>query len=149
MNPGIAAFLDLISHSEGTDLYGDQKGYNVIVGGQLFDSYADHPNIEVHLPKLNIISTAAGRYQITHKWWIPYKKQLNLPDFSPDSQDKVAIQMIREQKAYMDIATGDIAAAIDKCKNIWASLPGAGYGQKEQKLSDLLAFYQTRIGATA
>ena len=26
---------------------------------------------------------------------------------------------------------GDIRQAIDRCSNIWASLPGAGYGQFE------------------
>ena len=28
---------------------------------------------------------------------------------------------------------GDIRQAIDRCSNIWASLPGAGYGQFEHK----------------
>ena len=37
------AFLDMIAFSEGTIKYGDQNGYNVIVGGILFDSYKDHP----------------------------------------------------------------------------------------------------------
>ena len=27
------------------------------------------------------------------------------------------------------IDRGDIRQAIDRCSNIWASLPGAGYGQ--------------------
>ena len=30
------------------------------------------------------------------------------------------------------IDRGDIRQAIDRCSNIWASLPGAGYGQFEQ-----------------
>ena len=36
------------------------------------------------------------------------------------------------------IDRGDIRQAIDRCSNIWASLPGAGYGQFEQghKLPD-------------
>ena len=29
------------------------------------------------------------------------------------------------------IDRGDIRQAIDRCSNIWASLPGAGYGQFE------------------
>ena len=29
------------------------------------------------------------------------------------------------------IDRGDIRQAIDRCSNIWASLPGAGYGQSE------------------
>ena len=31
------------------------------------------------------------------------------------------------------IDRGDIRQAIDRCNNIWASLPGAGYGQFEHK----------------
>ena len=31
------------------------------------------------------------------------------------------------------IDRGDIRRAIDRCNNIWASLPGAGYGQFEHK----------------
>ena len=31
------------------------------------------------------------------------------------------------------IDRGDIRQAIDRCSNIWASLPGAGYGQFEQQ----------------
>ena len=34
---------------------------------------------------------------------------------------------------------GDIRQAIDRCSNIWASLPGAGYGCSEQALTALLA----------
>ena len=31
------------------------------------------------------------------------------------------------------IDRGDIRQAIDRCSNIWASLPGAGYGCLEHK----------------
>ena len=33
------------------------------------------------------------------------------------------------------IDRGDIRQAIDRCSNIWASLPGAGYGQFEHGLT--------------
>ena len=33
------------------------------------------------------------------------------------------------------IDRGDIRQAIDRCSNIWASLPGAGYGQFEHRLT--------------
>ena len=47
---------------------------------------------------------------------------------SPKSQDAVALQ-IKERGALPMIDRGDIRQAIDRCSNIWASLPGAGYGQ--------------------
>ena len=37
------------------------------------------------------------------------------------------------------IDRGDIRQAIDRCSNIWASLPGAGYGQFERKADSLIA----------
>ena len=57
------AFLDMLAWSEGTD-NGRQKtrnhGYDVIVGGELFTDYSDHPHKLVTLnPKLK--STGAGR----------------------------------------------------------------------------------------
>ena len=56
-----------------------------------------------------------------------------LKDFSPKSQDAVALQQIKERGALPMIDRGDIRQAIDRCSNIWASLPGAGYGQFEHK----------------
>ena len=61
-----------------------------------------------------------------------YRKQFGLKDF-PKSQDAVALQQIKERGALPMIDRGDIRQAIDRCSNIWASLPGAGYGQFEHK----------------
>ena len=38
----------------------------------------------------------------------------------------MALQQIKERGA-LTIDRGDIRQAIDRCSNIWASLPGAGY----------------------
>ena len=45
----------------------------------------------------------------------------------------MALQQIKERGALPMIDRGDIRQAIDCCSNIWASLPGAGYGQFEHK----------------
>ena len=94
----------------GTD-NGRQKtrnhGYDVIVGGELFTDYSDHPRKLVTLnPKLK--STGAGRYQLLSRWWDAYRKQLGLKDFSPKSQDAVALQQIKERGALPMIDRGDI-----------------------------------------
>ena len=68
-----------------------------------------------------------------------HRKQLGLKDFSPKSQDAVALQQIKERGALPMIDRGDIRQAIDRCSNIWASLPGAGYGQFEHKADSLIA----------
>ncbi len=142
----LKAFLDMIAFSEGTStIKNSDNGYNVVVGGSLFNNYSDHPNIVVHLPKLGIRSTAAGRYQILRRYFVAYKEQLGLPDFSPESQDKIAIQLIRECRALQDIEQGNIETAIEKCSSRWASLPGAGYGQREHTKQTLLAKYSEAL----
>lgn len=146
MSPNLKAFLDMIAVSEGTKGKGND-GYDVIVGGSLFSDYKDHPRKLVDLPRLGIKSTAAGRYQLLARYYDAYKKLLNLPDFSPASQDAIAIQQIKERKALNDIESGNITTAIAKVKNIWASLPGAGYGQHENSVDKLLAAYQAAGGS--
>ncbi|NTE96672.1 glycoside hydrolase family 104 protein [Agrobacterium tumefaciens] len=145
----VLAFLDAISFSEGTNKFGDQDGYNVIVGGSTFTSYADHPRKLIPLPKLGIKSTAAGRYQLLSRYWDAYSKQLGLKDFSPINQDRVALQQIKERRALDDIKAGRFADAVAKCKNIWASFPGAGYGQHEHKLENLVQAYKRAGGVVA
>ena len=71
-----------------------------------------------------------------------YRKQLGLKDFSPKSQDAVALQQIKERGALPMIDRGDIRQAIDCCSNIWASLLGAGYGQFEHKADSLIAKFK-------
>lgn len=149
LSANMRAFLDTISHAEGTDRYGKQNGYDVIVGGGLFSDFSDHPRQSIYLPSYGIRSTAAGRYQILSRYWDHYKKQLGLPDFGPESQDRYAIQIIRERGAYSDVQAGRIAEAITKVSNIWASFPGAGYGQREVAAKKLIAFYKSRGGVTA
>lgn len=148
----VVAFLDMIAFSEGTD-NGRQRtndhGYDVLVGGGLFSGYADHPRQLVALPKLGIKSTAAGRYQLLSRYYDAYKKSLGLKDFSPLSQDLIAIQQIRERKALQLIQAGQFEQAVRQVRNIWASLPGAGYGQHEHKLDNLLAAYRKAGGTVA
>jgi len=146
----VLAFLDMLAWSEGTH-NGKQltqnAGYDVMVGGTLFADYRDHPRQLVSLPKLGIKSTAAGRYQLLSRYWDAYCASLKLKDgFTPENQDRVAIQQIREQGALNDIQRGRVASAIARCNNIWASLPEAGYGQYEHELDDLIAYYLSAGG---
>ncbi|MEN3802130.1 glycoside hydrolase family 104 protein [Aeromonas veronii] len=147
-HPQVAAFLDMIAYAEGTKGRGDD-GYNKLVNpAGFFESYATHPNVLVQVNK-TLSSTAAGRYQFLSKHWAHYRDQLALPDFGPASQDSWAIQLIRERKALDDVLKGRIREAVAKCANIWASLPGAGYGQREHQLADLLAKFTEFGGVLA
>lgn len=143
------AFLDMIAFSElGQKLLeNSDNGYDVVVGGSRFyNGYKDHPRLFISLPKLGIKSSAAGRYQILARIYDYYAKLLKLTDFLPESQDKIALQIIKERGAISYINGGDIAKAIDLCKNIWASFPGAGYGQNEHKIEHLLEHYKNSGG---
>lgn len=140
----LTAFLSMIAVSEGTKGIGDD-GYNVLVGSTkaqpvLFHSYADHPRIKVQVNR-DLVSTAAGRYQILARYFDAYKIQLRLQDFGHDAQDIVATQMIRECDALYEIGTGNFDEAAYKCRSRWASLPGANYGQRENRIETLRAAY--------
>jgi muramidase (phage lysozyme) len=142
----VCAFLDMLAESEGTArVPGSDDGYNVVVGGATFQGYADHPRKLVHL-RADLASTAAGRYQLLARYFDAYKKLLGLPDFSPRSQDLIAIQQIRERGALKLIRAGRFDDAVAACANIWASLPGAGYHQHENSLSTLAAAYTAAGG---
>ncbi|MBP2844076.1 MULTISPECIES: glycoside hydrolase family 104 protein [Dickeya] len=159
-NPNLLAFLDMLAFSEGTANHPltRNRGYDVIVTGsdgkpEIFTDYRDHPFANGRPAKVfnrqGQRSTAAGRYQQLYRYWPTYKKLLRLPDFSPTSQDTLAIQLIRERRALDDVLAGRITSAITACNNIWASLPGAGYGQREHALDRLLAVYQQSGGKLA
>jgi muramidase (phage lysozyme) len=138
------AFLDMIAVSEiGAPLLAaSDDGYNVLVGSTaakplLFPSYADHPNVL----NAQLHSTAAGRYQILYRWWRIYRAQMYLRDFSPISQDRYALQQLKEHGALPYIDAGKFETAVVKVASVWASLPGAGYGQHENQIEHLQAAY--------
>lgn len=140
----IRAFLIMIQYAEGT--YG-KDGYRKLFGGGYFIDFARHPNTAQ--TKWGITSTAAGAYQILSKTWNELQAKLKLPDFSPVSQDKAAIELIRRRKALEDVYAGRFTQAIAKCRKEWASLPGAGYGQKEKNIHNLLAVVKASGGMVA
>jgi len=156
MNTNLKAFLTMISHSEGTD-YGAHNGYDILCGStrqhpSYFIGWQDHPRklVEFRYKNGDIgHSTAAGRYQIKRDIFDYYCKHLRLDNkqkypegpFSPAAQDAIAIQLIIECHALDLIETGNLNAAIVACSSRWASLPGAGYGQHEQKVEFLQTAY--------
>jgi muramidase (phage lysozyme) len=156
----VGACLDMLAWSElGTDyLQRSDDGYNVIVTGidgklELFDDYSTHPFEDGRKSKVingrGLTSNACGRYQFMLKDWPHYRDLLHLPDLGPASQDRWAVRLIKERRALEDVIAGRIADAISKCRNIWASLPGAGYNQREHRLEDLLARYVAAGGSLA
>ena len=136
-NKNVQAFLKTIRVGEGTT---GANGYNTLFGGGQFTSYADHPNIKV--TKSGYTSTAAGSYQILYRTWLECKKNLGLTDFTPLSQDKCAIYLIKQKGALNDVINGNFTTAVNKVKNVWASLPNSPYGQPTVKMADIIKKYK-------
>lgn len=151
------AFLDMLAISElGRALIAlSDRGYDVIVGSTparpiLFPrlpsgkpDYSRHPNklVDLIIGGRPISSTAAGRYQILSRFARHYTEALSLPDFGPASQDRIALQLLRETGALDLIDRGNFEAAVRAARSRWASLPGAGYNQPEHNLETLRTAY--------
>lgn len=117
-------FLDFIAESEGAD-------YNTIVGGKTFEDFSKHPGV-VGVTTKEGPSTAAGRYQIVGKTYEPYAKKLGVSDFTPETQDKIALELIKDKGALEDVNAGNFEAAIDKLGGVWASFPSSPYSQPKR-----------------
>lgn len=121
------ALLDTIATDEA-------PGYDVIYGGRKFTDFSHHPDIRVTItsgPNKGKVSTAAGRYQFLFSTWTTLQQELNLPDFTPASQDLAAwhlAQTVYRQQAKQDLLPdlknemfGKVGPALH---STWTSLPG-------------------------
>ncbi|MBB1073645.1 glycoside hydrolase family 104 protein [Rhodoferax sp. 4810] len=158
----IAAFLATLRQAEGTaaavNPYAVCYGYR-----HQISNFADHPANTgewkgERLPDAmcinagfgpGCVSTAAGAYQIIRPTWNKVRAALGLGDFSATSQDAAAVELIRRRGALEDVKAGQIATAIDKCRNEWASLPGNYAKQGQRSQADLLVWYYTNGGVFA
>jgi len=158
MTPNAAAFLAMISHSEGTDRSIDP--YRVCYGYKhVIRDLSDHPvstgewkgEALFTLGKKyeHSISTAAGKYQLIHPTWVALKARLKLANFSGPAQDDAALELIKEHGALEAVNAGALEAAISLCVNIWASLPGSGSGQPETAFASLQNAYRVAGGLLA
>ena len=117
-------------------------GYDVIVGGELFTDYPDHPRKLVTLKLQNSNQQAPDATSFFSRAGGMPTARSQPERLSPKSRDAVALQQIKERGALPMIDRGDIRQAIDRCSNIWASLPGAGYGQFEHMSDSLIAKFK-------
>lgn len=120
----VGKFLDFLGAAEGA-------GYNTIVGGGSFSSYDKHPGI-VGVRTKEGPSTAAGKYQITKTTYDDIAPKLGITDFSPASQDRIALELIKQKGALADVQSGNYDAAVSKLGGTWASLPSSPYSQPKR-----------------
>lgn len=122
----VQGFLDAIASAEGTG--GD---YNIIVGGQKFEGFEEHPNVVGVVTRAGP-STAAGKYQITKETWDYLKKNYpDLGDFSPQNQDKAAFYLAKERykkntpggrDLEADLAAGNTSFLREALQKTWTGI---------------------------
>ena len=143
-NPHVRAFLDVISYAEGTN---HAQGYRMQYPGVMFADFDDHPrtiNCALFKGKL-LCATAAGRYMFLRRTWDRLAPKIKAYDFSPLNQDRAAIALICENKAIDDIMAGKFEVAVKKLNKVWATLPGAPYGQATKTMPELKAIFRQRL----
>lgn len=130
----VQAFLMLIRSGESS---ARQDAYQMIVYGNnpgpaTFSSFANHPRVKKPTKDgSGRVTSAAGAYQITATTWDDLGGIGRYGDFSPASQDRAAVDLIRRRGALSDVLNGRWRAAVRKLRQEWTSLPGAaeqGYG---------------------
>jgi len=84
-------------------------------GGGTFGDYGTFPGKKPHSP--------SGRYQITQDAYERLSQKLGLTDFSPSTQDRMAVQLIVERKALEPLLAGRLDDVIPRLTGIWSSLP--------------------------
>lgn len=145
LTPQRRALLNTIRYAEGTWLGGSGNGYRVLYGGKLFSGELHrHPEIVV---VGNYVSAAAGAYQFLPTTWKAASRELNLPDFSPTSQDQAALHLVHRRGALQRFdREGLTSEVLARLAPEWASLPshhgGSVYGQPVHSASALRDFYQ-------
>lgn len=147
LTPERRALLDTIRFAEGTWIGGSTNGYRVIYGGSLADSLARHPERVV---VRRYVSAAAGAYQFLPRTWQMASAALGLPDFGPRSQDQAALWLVDRRGALRSVDHHGLSPEVlARLAPEWASLPsqhgGSYYGQPVRRVSELMAFYQSRL----
>jgi muramidase (phage lysozyme) len=116
-NANIKAFLYMIGKSEGGD-YHAKFGWYPGNTTWAFTDESTHPGAgkDGH-------TTAAGLYQINKAAWTEHgKKAMGLGDFSPHTQDLIAVEDVRVHNVLDVVVDGDIQTAVDKLKpHEWVS----------------------------
>ncbi len=141
----IRAFLDTVAWAEVGTV--EPSGYQALVFQGKFSSFTTHPKITqcAWVGWRWTCSTAAGRYQVMDYEWERWHVVLKLKDFSPRSQDALAIQLIKEKGALPDVEAGKFESAACKVGAVWASFPCNSYEQHPKSISELKAIYWQQL----
>jgi muramidase (phage lysozyme) len=140
------ALLDAIAFAEGTRDRAN-GGYKTLFGGGQFDNYSRHPDKVIRSG--GYASAAAGRYQFMPATFNRLAKKIGLKDFSPESQDRAALELVKELGVSDNILkkegiSSKVSTVLGKQ---WASFPGSPFGQPTKPLPSIQKAYQTSLGS--
>jgi lysozyme len=160
-NANVRAALEMISKSEGTNGDYSKMVYGTVVSSALFPQLVGKRNVSIpnlnQFPQIlvkvnsNLSSSAAGKYQIIRKTYAGAAAAMGLTDFSENTQDLLAIELIRQRGAMNYILAGDIEGALknSNLKFEWASIPGNSYGQGTHSIAALAGWYRSALSSGA
>lgn len=147
-NTNVRAFLKAIGEAEGGEY--DFK-FGAIKGRKndpwRFTDFSTHPG-----PGRGGTTTAAGLYQITKPTWHDHGVNgMGLADFTPETQDLIAVSILRRRGVIEKIKEGDIEAGLAEASRQWAALPkGRGkpgyYHQPYVEFEHFEAVYKSEGG---
>ena len=150
---GWSALGATLKFAEGTYRQGD-KAYNTGFGYEMFDDLSKHPD-----KVFGGVSAAAGAYQFMPKTWkTVVQPNLNLPDFSPASQEKAGEFLTNNRgvstaKPFKTVS--ELRSAFDRLAPEWASIPLSTTGKSyydgdginsAKSFDSLRKFYESQVG---
>jgi len=117
----LKAFLRLLQYAENAR-HEASDPYHTLYGGGHFADLSTHPNHAV--TRWGHTSKAAGAYFITADTYFDAVRRGVAYDFSPASQDAIALDIINRCGATSYIEDGNFDAAYSLLNRKWSSLPG-------------------------
>jgi len=114
-HPNVQGFLNVVANTEGATY---NSRFGDLLGGRrkTFDDYSQYPDG-------GPANDPSGRYQIKPQTYDDLSRKLGLTDYSPHTQDLMAIQRIIDRGAMPPLLSGDLDAVLPKVAPEWASLP--------------------------
>ncbi len=147
----VAAMLATIREFESNGDYAVLYGVGNVPGyPSHFSDFSKHPNIKIPilLPGYEgKYSTAAGAYQINHPTYLDFAPRVGVSDFSPATQDALALAILQDTGAVLSLDLNDIGGAFADASKRWASLPGSAAGQHPQMLAKALDVFNQYLGS--
>lgn len=148
-NANVRAFLMVIRSKESRL---DDAAFSLLYGGGMVQNLADHPRIswKIGVKPLRrctaadnprTCTSAAGAFQFQPVTWDGTAKELGLSGFFNVNQEMAAIGQIAFQGALRYVIDGKLKTAIQKCADVWTSLPGGSeqlqtYAQARKVFTD-------------